>query len=109
MNVNYAAKYVVDLEKEVAQKTNDAMIPFVNKLKARYESHNNAEANIKCQVEIIKSNLDPRNIVVDFTEKEKADVLIMGSRDLSAWKRFFLGSFSDFCQQNAHCPVIIVK
>ncbi|CAG8624088.1 1812_t:CDS:2, partial [Funneliformis mosseae] len=85
VNINYGAKYVADLEKEVEQKNTDAMIPFVNKLKARYECNNDL-AEIKCKVEIIKSNLDPRNIVVDYTEKEKADVLIMGSRDLSAWK-----------------------
>ncbi|GBC00002.1 hypothetical protein RclHR1_03700009 [Rhizophagus clarus] len=100
MNINYAAEYAANLEKEVEQKTNDAMQPFAKKLEA---------ANIKCEIEIIKSEADSRNIVVDYTEKEKADVLIMGSRDLSTWKRLFLGSFSDFCQHNAHCPVLIVK
>ncbi|RIA84802.1 hypothetical protein C1645_783372 [Glomus cerebriforme] len=100
MNINYAAEYAAELEKEVEQKTADAMQPFAEKFEA---------AKIKCKVEIIKSVTDSRNIVVDYTEKEKADVLIMGSRDLSAWKRLFLGSFSDFCQHNAHCPVLIVK
>uniref|UniRef100_A0A1D1XVA6 Universal stress protein MJ0531 n=1 Tax=Anthurium amnicola TaxID=1678845 RepID=A0A1D1XVA6_9ARAE len=100
LNVNYAAEYAANLEKEVERKTSDAMQPFAKKLEA---------ANIKCKVDIISSNNDSRNIVVDYTEKEKADVLIMGSRDLSTWKSLFLGSFSDFCHHNAHCPVLIVK
>ncbi|CAG8679361.1 348_t:CDS:2 [Rhizophagus irregularis] len=32
MNVNYAAEYAANLEKEVEQKTNDAMQPFAKKL-----------------------------------------------------------------------------
>ncbi|CAG8500114.1 7890_t:CDS:10, partial [Acaulospora morrowiae] len=100
INVNYVAEYVTSLEEDAEQKAREEMQRFVDKLK---------EANIDSKIIIIKSKDDTRNIIVDYTEKERADVLVMGSRDLSMWKRLFLGSFSDFCHQNAHCPVLIVK
>jgi len=100
LNVNYAAEYIMKREEEIEQKTRDAMQPYAEKLQA---------ANINSTVKIIKSKSDSRNVIVDYTEREKGDVLVMGSRDLSMWKRLFLGSFSDYCQKNAHCPVLIVK
>ncbi|KAG9305487.1 hypothetical protein G9A89_006457 [Geosiphon pyriformis] len=100
MNVDYAAEYIMNWEKEIEKKTQDSLDEYLQKLKA---------ANIAAKVEIIKSKTDTRNIILDYTQKEKADILIMGSRDLSTWKRLFVGSFSDYCQQNAHCPVLIVK
>nr|CAG8434486.1 10777_t:CDS:2 [Entrophospora candida] len=100
MNINYAAEYVKKWENEIEGKTRKSMEPFVEKLKA---------ANINCKVEIIKTQSDSRNLIVDYTENEKVDVLVMGSKDLTLWKRLFLGSFSEYCQHNAHCPVLIVK
>ncbi|CAG8555787.1 6402_t:CDS:2 [Paraglomus brasilianum] len=91
---------IMQIEKEIIEKTRESMNEFLERLQA---------ANINARVEVLKSLSDSRNIVVEYTENERADVLIMGSRDLSTWKRLFLGSFSDFCQQNSHCPVLIVK
>ncbi|KAI8053156.1 uncharacterized protein B0P05DRAFT_308397 [Gilbertella persicaria] len=49
------------------------------------------------------------NVLVDYIETEKKDCLILGSRNLSGWKRFFMGSFSDYVQSHVNCPVLIVK
>ncbi|CAG8515891.1 1319_t:CDS:2 [Ambispora leptoticha] len=100
MNINYAAEYIMNWEKEIEQKTRDSLQEYVNKLQL---------SNISVTLEIVKSKIDTSNVIVDYTEQMKADVLIMGSRDLSTWKRLFVGSFSDYCQQHAHCPVLIVK
>jgi nucleotide-binding universal stress UspA family protein len=37
----------------------------------------------------------------------KADVLIVGSRGMGAFKRLFLGSVSDYLVHHCKCPVII--
>ncbi|CAH1758736.1 11322_t:CDS:2 [Entrophospora sp. SA101] len=50
MNINYAPEYVKKWENE-----------------------------INCKVEIIKTQSDSRNLIVDYTENEKVDVLVMGT------------------------------
>ncbi|GAA5799950.1 hypothetical protein EDC94DRAFT_655990 [Helicostylum pulchrum] len=49
------------------------------------------------------------DVLITYLDTETMDCLIMGSRNLSAWKRFFVGSFSDYVQSHVHCPVLIVK
>ncbi|OBZ84492.1 hypothetical protein A0J61_07454 [Choanephora cucurbitarum] len=64
----------------------------------------------KVEKHVFKTNSrHARNVLVDYIEKEKKDCLIMGSRNLSGWKRLFLGSFSDYVQSHVNCPVLIVK
>ncbi|CAG8636841.1 9825_t:CDS:2, partial [Ambispora gerdemannii] len=77
MNINYASEYLMNWEKEIEQKTRDSLQEYVNKLQL---------SNIAVSFEIIKSKNDTPNVIVDYTEQKKADVLIMGSRDLSTWK-----------------------
>ncbi|KAI7869555.1 hypothetical protein BDF14DRAFT_320336 [Spinellus fusiger] len=62
------------------------------------------------QGHIIKSNSSEiTQDIVYYTETQKVDCLVMGSRRLSGWKRFFVGSFSDQVQSQVTCPVLIVK
>lgn len=35
--------------------------------------------------------------------------LILGSRELGFFKRAFIGSTSEYCVRNSHCPVLVVK
>lgn len=50
-----------------------------------------------------------RDEIVDYVESVKADLLVIGSRDLSTLKRTFIGSTSDYCVHHCHCPVMIIK
>ncbi|KAI8068506.1 hypothetical protein BC940DRAFT_332908 [Gongronella butleri] len=48
--------------------------------------------------------------LVQFLKGEAdANCLVMGSRNLKGWKRYFMGSFSDYVQSHVDCPVLIVK
>ncbi|KAI7901792.1 uncharacterized protein BX663DRAFT_487086 [Cokeromyces recurvatus] len=47
------------------------------------------------------------NVLIDYLDTHAMDCLIMGSRNLSGWKKFFMGSFSDYVQSHVHCPVLI--
>ncbi len=40
---------------------------------------------------------------------ENADILILGSRGLSAIKKAFVGSVSEYCVHHVQCPVIVVR
>jgi nucleotide-binding universal stress UspA family protein len=47
--------------------------------------------------------------IVAYLEKNPVDVLIMGSRGLSATKRLLMGSTSDEVMHHVHCTVMIVR
>lgn len=42
-------------------------------------------------------------------EREKTDLIVIGSRGLSAWPALLIGSVSEGVAHHAHCPVLIVR
>jgi len=60
-------------------------------------------------VNTILADGDPAAMIVDAAGKEKADLLIMGSRGLSAIQELFMGSVSHKVSHSAPCSVVIVK
>jgi nucleotide-binding universal stress UspA family protein len=47
--------------------------------------------------------------IVGYLEQNPADLLVMGSRGLSAGRRLLLGSVSDAIVHHAKCPVLVVR
>ena len=47
--------------------------------------------------------------ILDITEREGADLLVLGSRGLSEFKGILLGSVSHKVLQNTGCPVLIIR
>jgi nucleotide-binding universal stress UspA family protein len=47
--------------------------------------------------------------VVEYAEKHRPDLIVVGSRGLSTTGRFLLGSVSDGILHHAHCSVLVVK
>ena len=47
--------------------------------------------------------------IVQTAEEAGCDLIVLGSRGLSEFKSFLLGSVSDHVTHHAHCPVLIVK
>lgn len=61
--------------------------------------------NVKSEVVIG----DAKEKVCELVEKLHADLLVMGSHTFGPIKRMFLGSVSNYCANNAQCPVVVVK
>ena len=74
------------------------------------DTYNRAKAE-KPDLEISKMLVDgrPADSIVEIADKEKFDLIVIGSRGVGGVKKFFLGSVSDRVSDEAHCPVLIVK
>lgn len=74
------------------------------------DTYNRAKAE-KPDLEISKMLVDgrPADRIVEIADKEKFDLIVIGSRGVGGVKKFFLGSVSDRVSDEAHCPVLIVK
>jgi hypothetical protein len=47
-----------------------------------------ADGDINVRMKVYKAiGSEPRNILVEYTQSSNADILIMGSRNLTTWKR----------------------
>lgn len=66
-----------------------------------------AAENIKFKVEILHGTPGPA--IVEYANKEKFDILVIGSRGLNSLQEMVLGSVSHKVVKRANCPVLIVK
>ncbi len=54
-------------------------------------------------------NGHPAGTLLDFADKEKVDLVIIGSKGRTGLQRVFMGSVSTAVVQQAHCDVLVVK
>lgn len=88
---------IADTAKQEAQK-------WLAKIKEKADQN-----EVKLKIEFI---VDPASVVgaiIDYAEREKIDLIIIGSRGLSGFKKLLLGSTTSGVVTYAHCPVLVVK
>ncbi|XP_009356876.1 universal stress protein YxiE-like [Pyrus x bretschneideri] len=66
-------------------------------------------ANHGVNAETVTEVGDPKAAICDAVQKHNINLLILGERGLGKIKRAILGSVSNYCVQNAKCPVLVVK
>jgi nucleotide-binding universal stress UspA family protein len=67
------------------------------------------ENNVKLRREIIVNSKSIVGAVVDYAEHEGVDLIVIGSRGLSGFKKLLLGSVASGIVTYAHCPVLVIK
>jgi nucleotide-binding universal stress UspA family protein len=85
----------------VARKTGQK---HLDKLKRKV-----AKKNLKVKTEIVVGITSTVKEIVEYAEKKKIDIIVVGSRGLSGFKRMLLGSVAGGVVTYAHCPVLVVK
>ena len=92
-------------------------------VKANFDVHSlleeDAKSEIKHTIDIFETEGlaytlkgaigDPAAEIIGIAEKEKADLIVIGSRGFGTLKGVFLGSVSQKVTYHAKCPVMIVK
>lgn len=66
-----------------------------------------ASAGLKAEVEVRSGT--PATEILNYAEEKEVDLIVMGSRGLSAIQRLVLGSVSQAVASRARVPVLIVK
>ena len=61
------------------------------------------------EIETVLLEGDPVDGVVGYVQKQHPDLIVVGSRGLSAAGRFLLGSVSDGILHHTHCSVLVVR
>jgi nucleotide-binding universal stress UspA family protein len=65
------------------------------------------EAGIKYEVHVIHG--DPGPTIVEFSNEQEMDLVVIGSRGLNTLQEMMLGSVSHKVAKHTQCPVLIVK
>ncbi len=52
---------------------------------------------------------NPASIILDFSKKEKYDIVIMGSRGMGKFKEIILGSVSNKIVHHSPCGVLLIR
>jgi nucleotide-binding universal stress UspA family protein len=112
-----AARVQKDIDSDMAEeKMPDQIKKIMNEAKLesepwfkRIRSIIDSESLINFQTKIILSSVKVPGVIVNFTEEAKADLIVIGTRGRSGFKRLLLGSVASDTVMYAHCPVLVVK
>jgi nucleotide-binding universal stress UspA family protein len=79
--------------------------PWFKRIRSAIES----ESLINFRTKIILSSVKVSGAIVNYSEDAKADLIVIGTRGRSGFKRLLLGSVATDTVMYAHCPVLVVK
>ena len=115
LNVIHSQKYLYSSAyawRPVIPSTTNSIIKDQEEEAQRWLAIIREKANdnkIKLRTEFI---IDPMSIVgaiVEYAERENIDLLVIGSRGLTGFKKLLIGSVASGVVTYAHCPVMVVK
>jgi nucleotide-binding universal stress UspA family protein len=67
------------------------------------------EDNIQLKTELISSHRPVDYVILEYGEKNNIDLIVVGTRGRSGFKKLLLGSIASSVVTYAHCPVMVVK
>jgi nucleotide-binding universal stress UspA family protein len=103
---------VADVDLELSASERDRLLESLKrrgedllaKAKDQMKTHGVADINT-----VLATADSPAHEIVSFAEKEKIDLIVIGSKGKSATARFLLGSVASKVVKYSHCCVYVVK
>ncbi|HJT47436.1 MAG TPA: universal stress protein [Nitrososphaeraceae archaeon] len=108
--------YIVSVVKmpKVAAEEGDVMMSEIKDEENAFLSHQRmlidkyfTGTNLLVESEVLHGS--PASKISEFAKSVSADLIIIGNKSTSGFKRIFLGSVSEAVSHNAPCSVLIVK
>ncbi|MEM1626563.1 MAG: universal stress protein [Sulfolobaceae archaeon] len=100
--------YILTIVKEIQRSPDHVIIESERKAKEIQREAMQLLEGFDCYGIILESN-DVASAIVEFCEKENCNLIVTGSRGLSALKKVILGSVSSEILSKSKVPVLIVK
>lgn len=112
VNIMTVISYISDIDLELSASERDRLLEsmksrgeeILEKAKDIAKSHGVADVNT-----ILSTGTSAAHEIVSFAEKEKTDLIIIGSRGMGATQRFLLGSVAGKVVRYSPCCVYVVK
>ncbi|KAL8137612.1 hypothetical protein V2J09_003613 [Rumex salicifolius] len=92
----------LDLVATNQEKQEELAIAILNKAK-------NVCANYGIDAETVYESGSPKEEICEAVDKYQVQLLVLGSHGKGTIQRAFLGSVSNYCVNNAKCPVMVVR
>jgi len=89
---------------EVTRKETEQRQAYVDKVKQQA-----AEKKLSVKTEIIVGITSVVKEIVEYAEDNNVDIIVVGSRGMTGFKRILLGSVASDIVTYSHCPVLVVK
>ncbi|HZA43439.1 MAG TPA: universal stress protein [Nitrososphaeraceae archaeon] len=109
VNNDFDSDMPVDKMPDQIQKImNEAKIesePWFDRIRREIDN----ESLINFRTNIVLSSAKVSEVIVNFSENAKVDLIVIGTRGRSGFKRLLLGSVASDTVTYAHCPVLVVK
>ena len=82
----------------------------MNKIKEKYKqkTKNNIDSK-ELKTEIIEGAKSAATTIIEYAESENIDLIIIGNRGRTSFKKLLLGSVSSDIIKNAHCTVLVIR
>ena len=82
----------------------------MNKIKEIYKQKikNNINST-ELKTEIVEGAKSVATTIMEYAESENIDLIIVGSRGRTSFKKLLLGSISSKIIKNAHCAVLVIR
>ena len=82
----------------------------INKIKEKYKqkTKNNIDSK-ELKTEIVEGAKSAATTIMEYAESENIDLIIIGSKGRTSFKKLLLGSVSSDIIKNAHCAVLVIR
>jgi nucleotide-binding universal stress UspA family protein len=77
-----------------------------NKIKNKADKLN---LNSKIDLIMTPRTADPSIVLVDYSKRNNIDLIIVGTKGRTGFKKLLLGSVASGIVTSAHCPVLVIK
>ncbi len=82
----------------------------MNKIKEKYKQKIKDNINsTELKTEIVEGAKSAATTIMEYAESENIDLIIVGSRGRTSFKKLLLGSVSSKIIKNAHCAVLVIR
>jgi len=107
IKIHIATAYLLapsDTLRQLNNKDNQELIKWFEPIETKAK-----ENNVKLKTEVVESIMSEVGAIVTYAEHEDVDLIIIGSRGRSGFKKLLLGSTASGVVTYATCPVLVVK